>query len=409
MSEVYAFKARAATGAAHSGTITAESQSEALKKLQERGLVVTHLEITRDLGAQLRASRGKQSLFTRPMPAKDLSMFCRQFAVLFGSGVTIMQSLRTLEQQTSHRELKARLRQVTQAVVAGEGLGAAMKRHPEVFPALLYNMVAAGEVSGALETVLDKAASHFEREHAIETRVKSALFYPKLVVGTIVLVVTFLLVFVVPRFAELFAGMGVALPLPTRILIGLGEFMASWWWAVGIGFGATYAAVMWYKTTPRGRVVLDRLSLRLPIFGELNRMNFVSRFCRNLATLSRSGVPIVPAMILVRTTIGNRVLEDALRPAEEAIKAGQGISVQLARSGFFPPLVTQMVAVGEETGALDTMLERASDFYDGEIKALTDRLAQLIEPIVFLVLGVVVTFIILAVMLPMFDTFRMVQ
>lgn len=336
-------------------------------------------------------------------------MFCRQFAVLFGSGVTIMQSLRTLEQQTSHRELKARLRQVTQAVVAGEGLGAAMKRHPEVFPALLYNMVAAGEVSGALETVLDKAASHFEREHAIETRVKSALFYPKLVVGTIVLVVTFLLVFVVPRFAELFAGMGVALPLPTRILIGLGEFMASWWWAVGIGFGATYAAVMWYKTTPHGRVVLDRCSLRLPIFGELNRMNFVSRFCRNLATLSRSGVPIVPAMILVRTTIGNRVLEDALRPAEEAIKAGQGISVQLARSGFFPPLVTQMVAVGEETGALDTMLERASDFYDGEIKALTDRLAQLIEPIVFLVLGVVVTFIILAVMLPMFDTFRMVQ
>jgi type IV pilus assembly protein PilC len=408
MSQVYSFKARAATGAAQSGTIAAESQSEALKKLQERGLVVTHLELTRDLAVHWRASKGKQSLFRQSVPVKDLSMFCRQFAVLFGSGVTIMQSLRTLEQQTTNRELKARLKQVTQAVVAGEGLGAAMKRHADVFPALLYNMVAAGEVSGALETVLDKAATHFEREHAIETRVKSALFYPKLVVGVIFLVVTFLLTFVVPRFADLFVGMGVDLPLPTRMLMGLGAFMASWWWAVALGLVVAYALAVWYRATPAGKVVFDRLSLRLPIFGELNRMNFVSRFCRNLATLSRSGVPIVPAMILVRQTIGNRILEHALRPAEEAIKAGQGIAPQLSRSGFFPPLVTQMVAVGEETGALDTMLERASDFYDGEIKSLTDRLTQLIEPIIFVILGVVVTFIILAIMLPMFESLRMV-
>jgi len=409
MSQVYAFKARAATGAAHSGTITADSQAEALKKLQERGLVVTHLELSRDLATQWRAGKGTRSLFKRAVPVKDLSMFCRQFAVLFGSGVTIMQSLRTLEQQTTNPQLKTTLRQVTQAVVAGEGLGLAMRRYPDVFPALLYNMVAAGEVSGALETVLDRAASHFEREHAVETRVKAALFYPKLVIGVMVLVVTFLLAFVIPRFADLFTGMGVALPLPTRMMLGLGAFMAAWWWAVALGFAAAYALMQWYRSTPRGRVVFDRLSLRLPIMGQLNRMNFVSRFCRNLATLSRSGVPIVPAMMLVRTTLGNRVLEDALRPAEEAIKAGQGIGAQLTRSGFFPPLVTQMVAVGEETGALDNMLERASDFYDGEIRALTDRLAQMIEPLVFAFLGIIVTFIILAVMLPMFDTLRMVQ
>jgi len=408
VSQVYAYKARAMTGRAQNGTITADSQSEALTKLQEKGLVVTHLELSRDLSEQWRGGKGLKSIFKRAVPTKDLSMFCRQFAVLYGSGVTIMQSLRTLEQQTSHRELKAILKQVTQAVVAGQSVGAAMKRHSDVFPALLYNMVAAGEVSGALDVVLDKAAAHFEREHEIETRVKSALFYPKMVAGVMVLVVTFLLAFVVPRFADLFTGMGVALPLPTRMLIGLGSFLARWWWAVAIGMGLVYGFIVWYRATPRGKVVFDRFSLRLPIFGELNRMNFISRFCRNLATLSRSGVPIVPALILVRQTLGNRVVEDALRPAEEAIKSGQGIATQLARSGFFPPLVTQMVAVGEDTGALDTMLERASDFYDGEIKALTDRMTQLIEPIVFVILGVVVTFIILAIMLPMFGSLQLV-
>lgn len=408
MSQVYSFKARALTGAAQTGTVTAESQSEALQKLQAQGLVVTHLELSRDLAEQWRGGKGWRSIFKRSVPTKDLSMFCRQFAVLYGSGVSIMQSLRTLEQQTSRGELKDTIKQVTQAVVAGQSLGAAMKKYPHVFPALLYNMVAAGEVSGSLEVVLDKAAAHFEREHAIETRVKSALFYPKLVVGVIGIVVTFLLAFVVPRFSDLFVGMGVALPLPTRMLIGLGSFLARWWWLVAIGLSAAYVLTLWYRMTPRGRVVFDRLALRLPVFGELNRMNFISRFCRNLATLSRSGVPIVPSLILVRQTLGNRVVEDALRPAEEAIRSGQGIAAQLARSGFFPPLVTQMVAVGEETGALDAMLERASDFYDGEIKALTDRMTQLIEPIIFVILGVVVTFIILAIMLPMFESLRMV-
>jgi len=218
----------------------------------------------------------------------------------------------------------------------------------------------------------------------------------------------FLITFVVPRFAELFAGMGVTLPLPTLMLISVGVFMSRWWWTVALAVLVTWFFLSWYRNTPRGKVVFDRLSLRLPIFGELNKKNIVSRFCRNLATLSRSGVPIIPAMMLVRQTVGNIIISEALSPAQEAIRAGHGIAPQLEKSGYFPPLVVQMVYVGEETGALDSMLERASDFYDAEIKATTEQMAQLIEPMVFIFLGIVVTFIVLAVVLPMFDSLQMV-
>ena len=176
-----------------------------------------------------------------------------------------------------------------------------------------------------------------------------------------------------------------------------------------LGFMSFSALMTWFKGTPRGEVIFDKLELQMPIFGKLSRMNYVSRFCRNLATLNKSGVAIVPSLMLVRQTLGNKVIEEALLPAEEAIKSGQSIAVQLAKSGFFPQLVTQMVTVGEATGTLDTMLEKASDFYDDEIKVLADSMAQLIEPIVFIVLGVVVAFIILSIMLPMFDSLQLVS
>ncbi|MDP3486784.1 MAG: type II secretion system F family protein, partial [Bacillota bacterium] len=278
----------------------------------------------------------------------------------------------------------------------------------DVFPPIFYNMVAAGEIAGSLDEVLNRAANHFEREHEVESKVKAALFYPKMVVGVIILVCTFLVAFVVPKFAELFSGMGVALPLPTRMLIGLGTIVTNWWWLIGLVSIGIYVLVSWYQSTPQGKVVFDRMALHLPIFGELNKKNFVSRFCRSLATLTRSGVPIIPAMMLVRQTLGNYVIAESLASAQEAIRTGQGIAPQLEKSGYFPPLVIQMVEVGEETGSLDIMLERASDFYDAEIKAMTEQMTQLIEPIVFLVLGVIVTFIILAIMLPMFDSLKMV-
>jgi len=408
MSQVYAFKARTSMGQAKIGNITAESQSQALSELQEQGLIVTDLQLSRDIAGKVQTRGGLKGFFGAKVPLKDLAVMSRQFAVLYSSGVTIVQSLDTVARQTTNPRLKDALRKVYREVEGGAGVGEAMKRNPELFPVILYNMVAAGEVAGSLDVVLDRAASHFEREHEVESKIKAALFYPKLVVGVIVLVGAFLITLVVPRFAELFTGMGVTLHLPTRMLIFLGVFVSRWWWTVALAGLGAWLSLTWYGNTPRGKVVFDRLSLRLPIFGELNKKNIVSRFCRNLATLSRSGVPIIPAIMLVRQTIGNSIVAEALSSAQEAIRAGHGIAPQLEKSGYFPPLVVQMVYVGEETGMLDSMLERASDFYDAEIKATTEQMTQLIEPMVFIFLGIVVAFIILAIVLPMFDSLQMV-
>jgi len=396
------------SGTSHSGTVSAESQDEALKKIQQQGLVVIDLQLSRDIAHTLKSGSGLKSIFQKRVPERDLAIMARQFSVLYNAGVTIIKSLHTVYKQTQQPELKDTLRKVAMHVESGLGLGEAMKRYPDVFPAIFYNMVAAGEVAGSLDEVLDRAANHFEREHEIGAKVKAALFYPKMVVGVIIIVCAFLIAFVVPKFAELFSGMGVDLPLPTRMLIGLGTILTSWWWLIGLIFIGMYALFSWYRSTPPGKVVFDRMALHVPIFGELNRKNFVSRFCRSLSTLTRSGVPIIPAMMLVRQTLGNAIIAESLSSAQEAIRTGQGIAPQLEKSGYFPPLVIQMVEVGEETGSLDIMLERASDFYDAEIKAMTEQMTQLIEPIVFLILGVIVTFIILAIMLPMFDSLKMV-
>jgi len=409
MGQIYAYKARNTHGVLVKGTVSADTQSVALKMLQDKDLFVIKLELSRDLVDSLKSKKGLKELFAKPIPAKDMSIFCRQFSVLYGAGVSIVDSLKTVTSQTTNKRLREAMQKVVNLVVSGKSIGESMKVHKDVFPAILYNMVAAGEASGALDTVLDRAAKHFEREFEIEKKVKSALFYPKIVVGAIVIVVSFLLVFVVPNFADLFSGMGVELPLPTRILIGMGDVVTTWWWLIVLGFMSFSALMTWFKGTPRGEVIFDNLELKMPIFGKLSRMNYVSRFCRNLATLNKSGVAIVPSLMLVRQTLGNKVIEEALLPAEEAIKSGQSIAVQLAKSGFFPQLVTQMVTVGEATGTLDTMLEKASDFYDDEIKVLADSMAQLIEPIVFIVLGVVVAFIILSIMLPMFDSLQLVS
>ncbi|MBS3937459.1 MAG: type II secretion system F family protein [Peptococcaceae bacterium] len=409
MAILYDYRARTADGQQKAGQIEADYEQEALLKLQERGLVVVHLEPSRDISTYLtRSSTGKVTLIAQAVTLKDLAIMSRQFAVLYGAGVSILQSLRTVVRQTQNARLRDLLQQVATMVEAGQGMGESMKRYPAVFPPLLYNMVAAGEIAGSLEEVLNRAATHFEREYDMEQRIRAALNYPKMVVSAMILVGGFLVAFVVPRFADIFTMLGVKLPLPTRILLGMGAFMERFWWVLALIAFAAYISLKFYAKTKKGQITMDSLALRYPIFGDITKKKIVSRFCRSLATLSKSGVPIIPALALVRQTLGNSVFSDALRPAQDAVRMGQGVAAQLEKTGYFPPLVVQMVAVGEETGSFDQMLEKASEFLDAEISSTTDNIAQLLEPIVIGVLAIVVTFIILAIVMPMFDTFRLI-
>ena len=410
MAELYAYRARSASGDTKNGNIEADTQHEALRKLQQGGLVVLSVARNRDLSAMMpKKGSFNISLSSGKVTLKDLAVMSRQFSVLYSAGVTIIRTLHTLEKQTQNPKLKDVLARVAKSVESGSGLGESLKKFPEVFPAIMYNMVAAGEVSGSLDTVLDRAANHFDREYEIEAKIKGALVYPKVVTGVMLLVAVFLLIFVVPQFADMFASFGAELPFATRMLIGMGGFMTSFWWLVGIIALAVYAAYRAFKGTPHGRLTMDGLSLKYPVFGELNKKKIVSRFCRSLATLSRSGVAIVPSITLVRQTLDNMVVSEALLPAQEAIRMGQPIAPQLEKCGYFPPLVVQMIAVGEETGGIDVMMEKASDFMDSEIRTMTDTMTQLIEPIIIVVLGIGVAFIILAVVMPMFDTFTLIN
>jgi len=403
---IYDYKARDTTGQIRAGKLDADDERDAVLQLQRAKLTVVSLALSRDITTMGKASTTeRRGLFKTKVTNRDLAVMTRQLGLLYTSGVNISDALRTIAQQTSNPTLKDVLLKVTTKVQEGEGLGEAMRSYPHIFPPLLYNMVSAGEVAGSLDAVLDRAAQHFERDTEIEEKVKSALFYPKMVLGVMAVVVVFLLAFVVPRFAELFLGLGVPLPLPTRMLIAAGDFMASYWWALGVAVFAIYVFVLWYGKTPDGRRRFDAWSLRYPVFGQLNSKKIVARFCRTLATLTRSGVPIVPAIALVRQVVGNSVIEDALVPAQEAIRRGETIAPQLANCNIFPPIVVHMVTVGEETGGLDTMLERAADFMEDEVRHISGRMTQLIEPYVIIVIGIGVTFVVLSVVLPMFDSF----
>lgn len=407
MREVYAYRGRTGTGKLERGMVEASSQREALDRLHQLGLTVVGLRLRKRL-APLTGRVGPLA-FTSRVTLKDLAVSVRQLSVLYGAGIPVLQSVRTVREQCRHAHLKKMWARCATHIESGQGLGEAMRHYPEVFPPILYHMVTMAEVSGALDVVLNHAANHFEREYAIEQKVRSALAYPKVVVGVIGVVGVFVVMYVLPEFAGMFAAQGVQLPLLTQIVLGTGAFLTRRGWLIlgMVAFGALAAVA--HRDTPKGRVLFDRLALGYPVFGELNRKKLVSRFCSSLGTLTRSGVQIIPALTLVRATLGNAVVGNALHAAQEAVSRGETLGPQLAKTGYFPPMVTQMVIVGEETGSLDDMLDKAAVFVDAEIRNMTDRITQLIEPMVILGLAGVVTLVIVAVVLPMFATFGLVR
>ena len=341
--------------------------------------------------------------FGTGITTRDIVIFTRQFATMINSGLPLVQSLDILAEQTENAAFAKVLREVLYDVESGHTLASAMGKHPKVFTELFVNMVSAGEAGGILDTILLRLATFLEKNDALIRKIKGAMVYPSVIFSVAGMAIVILLIFVIPTFQTMFESAGIPLPLPTRVVIGMSAFLQAFWWALLIGIVAGFFAIRAIYATDGGQLAIDRLMLSMPILGDLQRKAVVARFTRTLGTLVSSGVSILEGLEITAKTAGNRVIHDAVMSSRSSIAGGETIAGPLKESGVFPPMVVQMINVGEQTGGLDNMLTKIADFYDDEVDAAVEVLLVAMEPIMIVVLGVVVGGMIVAMYLPIFD------
>jgi type IV pilus assembly protein PilC len=405
MTTTYEYRVRDRRGELVSGRIDATSRGAVLLRLREMGYAPVSVK---ERGTGLDKEISLPGLGPR-VGLKDLAVFGRQFATMVNSGLSLLRALTILGDQTANPHLKKVLVAVRQDVEAGRALSAALTKHPDVFPPLMVNMTKAGEVGGFLDAVMLQLAKNYEAEVKLRGKVRSAMTYPVVVFVLAVLMSIAMLLFIVPTFATMFATLGGELPAPTRLLVALSEALRMA--ALPLLALVLAGSVTWFKVhrQERVRAVVDPLKLRLPVFGALFQKIALSRFTRNLGTMMSSGVPILSSLDIVADTTGNVVLARAVRDVQRSVRSGQSLAGPLELHPVFPPMVVQMMAVGEETGALDTMLVKIAEFYDQEVEATTEALTSLIEPLMIVTLGGVVGSMILALYMPIFKVFDLVQ
>ncbi len=334
---------------------------------------------------------------------KELVVFTRQFATMIDAGLPLVQCLDILAGQQQNKEFKKVLLDVKSSVEEGSTLADALRKHPKVFDELFVNLVAAGEVGGILDTILNRLSTFMEKAEKLKGKIKGALTYPAVVIVIAILVVSGLLIWVVPIFEDMFSSFGKALPGPTQAVVNMSNFLRTYWYIIFGGLAVTMVGLVQFYRTQRGRRIMDAMFLRMPVIGDLLRKTAVARFTRTLGTMLSSGVPILEALEIVAKTAGNVVVEEAVMKARASISEGKTLAEPLAQTKVFPPMVTQMITVGESTGALDTMLSKIADFYEDEVDAAVEALTSLIEPVLMAFLGVVVGGLVIALYLPIFQ------
>ncbi len=391
----YAWKAKSRSGEAKEGVLDAASPDAALLALRKQGYQAPTVA-KKGAGFAIPKLRGGVS-------RKEIAIFTRQFSVMIDAGLPLVQCLEILASQQSNKVFQATLTEIRSDVESGQTLAEAMRKHPKVFDDLYCNMVAAGEAGGILDTILQRLSVYIEKIVKLKAAIRGALVYPVSVIGIAILVVWVILTWVIPVFADLFTGLGATLPTPTRITIALSNFLRRWWWLMGAGFVGMGMGIKTYYKTDQGRHVIDKALLKAPVIGMLIRKIAVARFCRTLATLTTSGVPILDGLDITARTAGNAIVEDAIMAVRRSVEQGKTISEPLQQTGVFPSMVVQMIGVGEHTGALDTMLSKIADFYEDEVDEATANLLALLEPLMISFLGVVIGGIVISMYMPMFS------
>jgi type IV pilus assembly protein PilC len=395
----YKYGGKNAQGQNVKGSVMAENEAAAMNKLRGQKIQVASLA----LKAGFNPVDFVKRLLAPGVSVTDISVFSRQFATMINAGLPVLQALSIIGEQMENATFKKVIQSLKDDIGSGGNLSDAMARYPKVFDDLYVNMIRSGELGGVLDVILERLSIYMEKNDALVHKIKSALMYPMVVMIVAVGVVIFLMVKVVPTFNDVFTSFGATLPGPTLLLLMVSKFFQHFWWAVIAGAVGFVMAFKLVGKTAKGAFMIDSAMLKLPVFGDLICKSAVAKFARTLGTLLKSGVPILEALDTVAKTSGNKVIEDVIMTARASIREGQGITEPLKKNGIFPPMVVQMVSVGEETGKIDEMLMRAADFYETEVAPAVDGLSSIIEPIIIVFLGGTIGFIVVAMFMPMFD------
>ncbi|MFH1368258.1 MAG: type II secretion system F family protein [Elusimicrobiota bacterium] len=397
----YSYKARFPNGSVTTAVIEAPDQRTASDRLKAQKMIV--MEIKEAKPSPLMEMLNRINPFKPGVTSKELVIFSRQLSTLVSAGVPIVQGLSILVDQAETPVFKKVITGIREDIEQGISIADAMKKHPVAFTELYVSMIKAGEIGGILDTILERISGYLESAEELKGKISSAMIYPAVIVIVAGGITFFLLVFILPTFKTIFSSFGADLPLPTKLMLGLSDFVRQFWYAIlAVPIGGVIGFKEWRKTE-KGMLITDAVALKLPLFGILLKKVAVAKFSRTLGTLIKSGVPILQALDTVSKTSGNKVIEAAINKAKEAIREGERMADPLRKTGVFPPMVIQMIAIGEETGNLDTMLAKIADFYDSEVDAAVKGLTSMIEPLIMVGLGAVVGTIVLAMFMPMFE------
>jgi len=406
---VYEYTAFDQTGKSLKGIIDADNSVAARQKLRVSGIFPVEVKETSSRPKDLTPVPATVSTLFKRIKSGEISVTTRQLSILLGAGVTLVSSLEALISQITNPLLKKIMAQIKESVNEGNSLAFSLSQHPKVFSEVYINMVKAGEASGSLDLVLDRLAEFSEHQQALRNRFRAALAYPAFmfVIGTLILF--FLITFIVPNITKIFSDMHQTLPLPTIMLIGASQFLKSFWWLVLMILAGVIILAKQFKKSPRGKYMWDEMKIRVPILGSINIKMAMARFGRTLGSLLQSGVPLISALEIVRNIVNNAIIADVIDTAMDEIESGKSLATPLRQSRWIPPVAIQMIAVGEQSGELEGMLHKIADIYEGEVESQIMALTTMLEPVMILIMGVFVGFIVISILLPIFEMSQLIR